>query len=149
MDFFFNGEPVVILHAPRAHTDGDSYARFWVRLQETREAAEASGFSLGTLRRAFHELGGVARKDVVFIVLLAGLAFFHARRKPGEAALAPDDHSVEVGTHGEVVGLSQHGEAEAAQGRDQGAAAHPATPAEVGDLPHLPAHLGDLDAPRR
>ena len=28
MDFFFNGEPVVILHAPRAHTDGDSIVWF-------------------------------------------------------------------------------------------------------------------------
>jgi cyclase len=28
MDFSFNGEPVVILHAPRAHTDGDSIVWF-------------------------------------------------------------------------------------------------------------------------
>jgi glyoxylase-like metal-dependent hydrolase (beta-lactamase superfamily II) len=28
MDFWFNGEPVVILHAPRAHTDGDSLVWF-------------------------------------------------------------------------------------------------------------------------
>jgi len=28
MDFFFNGEPVVVLHAPRAHTDGDSIVWF-------------------------------------------------------------------------------------------------------------------------
>ena len=28
MDFSFNGEPVVILHAPRAHTDGDSMVWF-------------------------------------------------------------------------------------------------------------------------
>jgi glyoxylase-like metal-dependent hydrolase (beta-lactamase superfamily II) len=28
MDFNFNGEPVVILHAPRAHTDGDSIVWF-------------------------------------------------------------------------------------------------------------------------
>ena len=28
MDFFFNGEPVVLLHAPRAHTDGDSIVWF-------------------------------------------------------------------------------------------------------------------------
>jgi glyoxylase-like metal-dependent hydrolase (beta-lactamase superfamily II) len=28
MDFSFNGEPVVVLHAPRAHTDGDSIVWF-------------------------------------------------------------------------------------------------------------------------